>query len=84
MRNNTVQYMSSNNIRKIKFCFCLVVELISGGSVICVLFGEACSLCLWVAVRAGEEPHAVCMWKPTRIIVSDDPEFYRIRRVGRG
>jgi len=37
MRNNTVQYMSSNNIRQIKFC--LVVELTSEGSVrLCALW----------------------------------------------
>jgi len=56
MQNNTVQYMSSNYIRKIKFC--LVVELTSEGSV--RLWA------LWVAVRAGEEHGGGCTWMNER------------------
>jgi len=32
----------------------------------CGFFGEACSLCLWVAVRAGEEHGGGCTWMNER------------------
>jgi len=57
MRNNTVQYMSSNNIQKIKFC--LVVELTSEGSVrlwalwqssMTLLTDAECYVCISVSV----------------------------------